>query len=109
MIEVLIALVLLAIAGTALVVLLGQTASSMQQLTLRERAQLGATRRLDRIAAMPRSQLAARVGKSFVDGWVVQITAEGPGLFGVDVAESDTTPTLAQTTFYRPDTSHATQ
>jgi Tfp pilus assembly protein PilV len=110
LIEVLIALVLLAIAGTGLVTLLGQTGHSMRSTLEAERTTRRAAAELDRLSLLDGHELLALVGQRQSHGWAIDITASAPGLFDVRIAESDTSAALLQTTLYRPrsDSSNAT-
>jgi Tfp pilus assembly protein PilV len=104
LIEVLVALVLLAIGGTALIVLLGQTAQSMRSTVESERLTRTAFEQLDWIALESRGDLIARIGRTSVRGWTIDVRQASPSTFDVAVASSDTTSPLVHTTLYRPDT-----
>lgn len=109
LIEVLVALVLLATAGTGLITLLGQTSHSMRVTLESERLVRGASEELDRFALYDRTALLGLAGRSRSHGWTVDVELAAPGLFGVRIAESDTTRVLLATTLYRlADSSHAT-
>ena len=103
-IEVLLALVLLVIAGTALVTLLGQTAHSIKSLEATEIQTRAAARELGALSVLSRADLAARVGRTRPHGWSMQVNRTAPDLFEVAIAESDTGMTLLRTVLYRPDT-----
>jgi type II secretory pathway component PulJ len=107
LVEVLVALVVLAVGGVALVTLLGQTGSTMRTTHEAERRTADASAILRRFEAMDRAALVAAIGRRDVAGLRAQIAEPIPDLFGVDVAESDTSPLLLRTTLYRPDSSHA--
>lgn len=107
-IEVLVSLVLLAIAGTALITLLGQTAHSLESLHRSEVETRAAAFELSALAFLDRPALVARVGRSRPHGWSMQINRVSADLFDVSVAASDTGIVLVRTTLYRPDTSHVT-
>jgi len=102
MIEVLVALVLLATAGTGLVTLLGQTAHSMRATLLAERETRRAAEELDRLALLDRAGLGALAGRTRQRGWTLDVTVVDSSLFEVSIAASDTTITLLRTTLYRP-------
>ena len=103
-IEVLSSLVLLAIAGTALITLLGQTAQSLENLRAAEVQTRAAAFELSALATLDRAALAGRVGRTRSHGWSMQITRPAPNLFDVAVAASDTGMVLLRTKLYRPDT-----
>ena len=103
-IEVLLSLVLLAIAGTALITLLGQTVHSIEKLRDSEAQTRAAGFELSALASLDRSALLARVGTSRPHGWSMRIVRTSASLFDVTVAASDTGMVLVRTTLYRPDT-----
>ena len=102
LIEVLVALLLLAIAGTGLVTLLGQTAHAMRSTRETERTTRRASAELDRLTLLDRATLAASVGRQALRGWTLDITQRATDLFDVRIAESDTSAPLLHTTLYRP-------
>jgi Tfp pilus assembly protein PilV len=106
LLEVVIALVVLAVSGTAFITLLGQTTHSIERLRRSERETRGASAQLSRLATFDRGQLMARVGRTAANGWLISIDQLSAGLFDVSVAASDTSGTsgtLLRTTLYRPD------
>jgi Tfp pilus assembly protein PilV len=108
-IEVLLSLVLLAIAGTALVTLLGQTAHAIQNVRESEAQTRAAGLEVSALARLDRAALIARLGRTGSRGWSMQIDRAAPDLFDVRIAPSDTGLVLIQTTLYRPDSiRHAT-
>ena len=106
LIEVLIALVILAAAGTGLVTFLGQTAHTLRQLRDEERMIRLASAQLDRMVLWDRAAFVARLGRSAFDGWTVVVQQMTPELFDVAIAATDSGAVLLQTTAYRPDTIH---
>lgn len=104
LIEVLVALVVLATAGTGLVVFLGQTAHTLRHMRDQERLTRLASTQLDRIVLWDRTAFVARIGRSSFDGWTVDVRLATPELFDVAIAASDTGAVLLRTTAYRPDT-----
>ena len=107
LIEVLIALVLLAVSGTALVTLLGQTQRSIVTLRETERQTRDAAAELSALSVLGRSDLAARVGWTTAHGWSLRIDRLAADLFDVGIATSDTGAVLLRTALYRPDTADA--
>jgi hypothetical protein len=103
-IEVLLSLVLLAIAGTALITLLGQTVTTLESLRATEAQTRAAGFELSALAMFDRAALSARVGRTRSHGWSMQINRPAPSLFEISVAASDTGMVLLRTTLYRPDT-----
>lgn len=110
LVEVLVAVVLLATAGTGLITLLGQTSHSMRTALESERVVRRASTELDRLAVLDRAALLARSGRSRSGGWTIEIHPLGDGLFNVAIMEGDTAHALLTTTLYRPpsDSLHAT-
>jgi hypothetical protein len=107
LIEVLIALVLLAVSGTALITLLGQTRHSIESLEASEREARAAGFALSSMVVLSRAELVARLGRRVVGGWSVTVEAIDQALFDVGVAASDTSAVVLRTTLYRPDTTSA--
>jgi Tfp pilus assembly protein PilV len=108
-IEALIATVMLATAGVALITLLGQTAHSMRTLRNSERLTRDASDRLDRLVLLGRADILAREGRTSFAGWSLVVAPVGPSLFDVSVAPTDTSAVLLRTTIYRPDTTSVDQ
>jgi Tfp pilus assembly protein PilV len=107
LIEVLVALVLLAVSGTALITLLGQTSQAMRSTQTSERLARAASEQLGGLAILTRADLLAAAGRRSVNGWALTVTADAPNLFDVSIVESDSGAPLLHTTVYRPDTSDA--
>ena len=109
LIEVLVALVLLAVSGVAMVTLLGQTGRSMRSSRDTELETSAASRVLDRFAAMDRAGLLASLGRHDAGGFRANVAEASPDLFDVAVAASDTSAVLLRTVFYRPDSSRGVE
>jgi Tfp pilus assembly protein PilV len=103
-IEVVLALVLLAIAGTALITLMGQTAHTIESLRATERQTEAASAELSALAVLSAPQLVQRTGRTRIHGWSMSIDRTSADLFDVAIAASDTGMVLLRTTLYRPDT-----
>jgi Tfp pilus assembly protein PilV len=104
LIDVLLALVLLAIAGTALVVLLGQTSHSMHDAFESEHLARRASEQLAWLSTETRAELDARLGRTTLRGWTLDVRLASSMLFDVSIAVSDTSTPLLHTVFYRADT-----
>ncbi|MEO7082999.1 MAG: hypothetical protein ABI442_07945 [Gemmatimonadaceae bacterium] len=104
LIEVLVAIVLLAISGTSLITLLGQTSYSMTATLATEDTVRRAGEEMDRIALASRAELLARTGRIADRGWAVEIEPMSTSLFAVSVFEPDSTNVILRTTLYRPPT-----
>jgi Tfp pilus assembly protein PilV len=102
LIEVLVAIVILATAGTGLITLLGQTSRAMRTTLESERLVRRASEELDRLDLLDRSSLTAHAGQSRSHGFSLYVQPLGRGLFAVRIAESDTSHSLLTTTLYRP-------
>lgn len=108
-IEVLLSLVLLAISGTALVTLLGQTAHAIRNVRESEIQLRAGGLEVSALAQLDRAALIARVGRTRPRGWSMLIDRTAPDLFDIRVSPSDTGLVLIETTLYRPDSvRHAT-
>lgn len=107
LIDALVATVLLATTGIALVTLLGQIEHSMRSMRTSERQRRDASEHLDRLVLLSRADLLARQGRTTFAGWTLSVAVVGSGLFDVAIAPSDTSGPLLETTVYRPDTTDA--
>jgi len=107
LLDVVIALVVLGLSGTAMITLLGQTAHSVRSVRNTERDVRDASDELARFVVYDRAQLAAMVGRRRSHGWSLEITQAAPDLFEVTIADNDTSAVLLRTSVYRPDTTHA--
>ena len=103
LIEVLIALIILATTGTGLVAFLGQTAHTLRHVRDQERLTRLASAQLDHLVLWDRAAFVARLGRSSFDGWTVVVRQATPDLFEVTIA-ADSGAVLLWTTAYRPDT-----
>jgi Tfp pilus assembly protein PilV len=108
LIEVLVALVMLATSGVALVTLVGQTAHTMRSTSNTEHQLRMAAAQLDRLILLDRAELAAREGQSSLGEWSLRVSAVSPELFDVAISATNTGAILLATTIYRPDTTRAT-
>ena len=104
LIEVLIALVVLATVGTGLVTFLGQTAHTLRHVRDEERLTRLASAQLDRLVLWDRAAFVGRLGRTSIGGWTVVVQQATPDLFEVTIAANDTDAVLLRTTAYRPDT-----
>src|SRR6478736_1242160 len=83
LLDVVIALTVLGLSGTALITLLGQTAHSVRHVRQTEREVRQASDELGRFVAYDRPMLVAMVGRSLRHGWIVRVTPAGSDLFDV--------------------------
>jgi Tfp pilus assembly protein PilV len=103
LIEALIAVVVLATAGIGLITLLGQTAHSMRGTLETERLTRAASEQLDWVAALSRTELVERIGRTQQSGWTLEVIRAAPDLFDVHIARTTASSALLHTTLYRPD------
>ncbi len=101
LIETLIALVILASVGVALIAVLGQTVHTVRQFRERERGFAGAGQALDATVGWSRSELDARVGTRRFRDWQLTVVGAGSGLYDVALADTLTGVELLRTTLYR--------
>jgi Tfp pilus assembly protein PilV len=102
-IEVLVALVVLAVAGTALVSMLGQTQASVNLTHRREHEVEPAVQLLDEALTMSHAELEARIGSTRRRGFTLTISAAAPSLYALEVADTASGAVLLRTALYRPD------
>ncbi len=107
LIDVLVSLVLLAVGGTGLVTLLGQTAHTLRHLRDQERVIHAAAGELDRLVLWDRAAFVAHSGRTSLRGWTLVVQQTSRELFDVSIAETDTTAVLLRTLVYRPDSADA--
>jgi hypothetical protein len=95
----------LAIAGVALLNVLGQTSRTMRSIRDSERELREASSALERVAARDRAWLVAAIGRTTGDRFTVAVRQANDALF--DVTVSRDAAILLHTTLYRPDTANA--
>jgi Tfp pilus assembly protein PilV len=105
LVEVLVAIVVLAVAGTALITMLGQTAHTVRTMRESDRRTRAASEQLERLVVWDAAQLRGQVGRSTFRGWTLYVTEVSRELFDVAIAENDTSAVLLRTTLYRPEVS----
>jgi type II secretory pathway pseudopilin PulG len=108
MLEVLVGLSILAVAGAALLALLAQTIDAVDRRYRHDAATRAASARLDEIALSSRAQLDTRIGSSPHGTWTLRVTALTRTLYHVELADATTGVVLLETSFYRPDPIDAT-
>ena len=106
LIEVLVAFVVVATAGTGFITLMGQMSHTIRTVRNTERLTRNASLALARLTLLDRDALRSREGVSSFHGSTLRITALSAGLFDVDVlASPNATAPILSTTLYRPDSS----
>lgn len=108
LLEALVALVILALTGVAMITLLGQTVETARQVHRREAETRAAGAALERVLAWDRSAMVARVGQSRLACCGLTVEAVTPALFRVAVSDTATGAVLLETSYYAPPPPHAT-
>jgi Tfp pilus assembly protein PilV len=103
LLEVLVGLVLLTVAGTALLALVAQTIDAVDRRYRHDADTRAASGRLDAIALWNRAELDARVGSSPLGPWTLRVTPLTPTLYRVELADASTDAVVLVTSLYRPD------
>ncbi len=106
LVEVLIGLVILGTAGTALLTALGQTRHTMRNVRATERQLDSASAELDRLVLLDRDELRQRQGWTIRGSWSIRVTLSSTVLFDVAVARTPESRPLLETTLYRPDSAN---
>ena len=107
LLDVVIALVVLALGGTALIGVIGQTSHAIRSVRTTEREIRGAAGELDRLVIYDRSARLGMLGTRVRGPWTVTVVQATSDLFDVTVAGESRAP-LLRTTMYRPDTTVGT-
>jgi type II secretory pathway pseudopilin PulG len=105
LLEVLVGLTLLAVAGAALLSLLAQTIDAVSRQHRYDAQVRTASARLDAIAVWTRAQLEARVGTTPLGPWTLRIAMAPGGLYHVSLSADDTPGVFLETSLYRPEPS----
>jgi len=108
LLEVVVGLTILAIAGTAFVALLAQSAGSVDAFRRHEAETVQAEAALERITLWSRTELAAHIGTSALPGLTVHISEITPSLYAIAMMDSVDRVALLRTSVYAPDSSRAT-
>ncbi len=103
LLELLVALALLGIAGTSLVSAVAQTRATMHAVHEAELRTRRATVVLAGLAREPRASLAQKTGRRHVRGHEVRISRIARDLFTIAVVDTATRTVLLETTVYRPE------
>jgi type II secretory pathway pseudopilin PulG len=103
LLEVLVGLAMLAIAGASMLALLAQTIDAVRRQQRHDAEIRAASERLDAVAVWTRAQLEARVGTTPLGPWTLRVAIVTGGLYHVALADPTTEATLLETSLYRPD------
>jgi prepilin-type N-terminal cleavage/methylation domain-containing protein len=102
LVEVLVAVALIALASQGIMALLAETTDVLRLAASREREVANAAEALTRISTWSRSTLESRIGGSRINGIAIRVAASSSNLFDVSVMGNDGVELLT-TTLYRPD------
>ncbi|HEX7980445.1 MAG TPA: type II secretion system protein [Gemmatimonadaceae bacterium] len=102
MLEVMLGIAILGIAGVALVTLLTETLATASRGRAAEREVLGAAQLLDRATLWSNGELAMRLGRARVGAWDLEIAAPRARLYTLTVLDTLTRVVVLRTTVYRP-------
>jgi hypothetical protein len=105
LLEAMIALTMIAIAGVGMVTYLGQTIESLRQVHSRDRDTRAASVELDRLSLLTSRELAARIGRSRVSCCELVVEPLTPVLYRLALADTATGAFILETSVYAPDTS----
>jgi len=101
LLEVVVALAILALAGVLAVSGTSQAMTSVRLAREREEAISAASRFLDRVALWPREDLDRRLGRRRQGPWILVTSRPVETLYLVSLIDSATSETLVETALYR--------
>ena len=102
MLEVMLGVAILGMAGVALITLLTQTVHTVRQGRAAERRTESATQLLDRATLWSGNDLASRLGRSRVGDWNLEVATPQTQLYTLVVLDTLSGATVLRTTVYRP-------
>lgn len=102
MLEVILGVAILGMAGVGLVTLLTQTLHTVRQGRAAERRTASAVQLLDRATLWSESELASRRGRSRIGDWNLDVAAPQTQLYTLVVLDTLTGAPVLRTTVYRP-------
>jgi type II secretory pathway pseudopilin PulG len=106
LLEVMLGIAILGMAGVALITLLTQTVATVQRGRTTERKVASASQLLDRASLWSAAELTVHLGRTRVAGWDVQVDALGRRLYDVSILDTLSETPVLRTTFYRPAPQH---
>jgi type II secretory pathway pseudopilin PulG len=107
LLEVIVGLTVLSIAGVGLLVMLAQAGDSVHALDERDAEARAASAHLDRVALWTRDQLDSRIGSTRLADWTLHVALLTPRMYRVALADTLTGALLLETSLYRPDSTDA--
>lgn len=108
LLEAIVALVILAAAGTAMVTLAAESARAMDRAHVAERALARADAFFHAVALWPREDLDRHLGMHPQGPWLLRIERPMPTLYEATLLDSAGSRVLLRTTLYRPEAPDAT-
>jgi hypothetical protein len=103
LLEAIVALVILAVAGTAAVTLVGQSADAVRRARLADEEVREAGAFLHAVALWPREDLDRRLGERPQGRWKLIVQRPTPTLYEVVLTDSAVEHEVLRTTLYRPE------
>src|SRR5256885_1417036 len=107
LLEAMIAITMIVIAGVGMVTLLGQSVTTAREAHRRDRDVRLASATLERVMLWTRAELDARVGTSRLGCCVLTIDLITPALYRVALLDTATNAVVLETTVYQPPPTHA--
>lgn len=103
LLEAIVALVILAVAGTAAVTLVSQSSDAVRRARIADAEMREASALLHAVALWPREDLDRRLGERPQGRWKLIVQRPTPTLYEVVLADSAVTRELLRTTLFRPE------
>lgn len=102
MLEVILGVAILGMAGVGLITLLSQTLHTVRLGRDAEQRTASAARQLDRASVWSENELAGRLGRSRAGTWTLEVTTARAKVYTLAVLDTLTGATVLRTTLYRP-------
>jgi type II secretory pathway pseudopilin PulG len=107
LLEAIVALTILAIAGTAAVVMASESARTVRHAREADAEVRAASDFLDAVSLWPREDLDRHLGSRVEGPWRMRVDRPAQTLYVVSLADTAGGPELLRTALFRPDTSRA--
>src|SRR5215207_1513016 len=101
LLEVMLGITILGMAGVALVTLLTQTVATVRNGRSTERRVASASQLLDRATLWSEGELASRLGRQRIGAWNLEVGAPRPRLYSLAVIDTISGAVVLRTTVYR--------
>jgi hypothetical protein len=102
-----VALVILASAGTVVVSMVAESARAVQRVRESEKEMRAANAFFNAVALWPRADLDRHLGDRREGRWIMRVDRPGVTLYVVTLSDSITRATVLRTSLYRPEAFHA--